>query len=58
MLVFRYKQKKINNYPVYQLNSIGLSNKFLSWYTQIWKENNFREDKKNSKKKASSKKKI
>jgi len=58
MFVFRLKQKKIHDYPIDQLNSIGLSSKFVSWYLKEWTKRNFKEIDKNAKEKPTPKVKI
>jgi hypothetical protein len=58
MLFFRQKQEKIENYPINQLSSLGLSKNFIRWYLKEWIKKNFKEVDKNTKENSYSKVKI
>jgi len=40
MLIFRVKQKKIDDFFYQKRNSLGVSTNFLKWYLKEWKDRN------------------
>ncbi len=43
MLIFRLKQKKIEDYFNQNVNSLGFSKRFFRWYLKEWKRKNLSE---------------
>jgi len=43
MLIFRLKQKKIEEFLNQNVNSLGFSKRFFRWYLKEWKRKNLSE---------------